>query len=108
LLFSGALSGTVTAVGSAITNAFHPGHAAYDFILGGNHYLVKMAYLPDGAGSHVGSLNASIMAEAPGEPATGSAPPPPAVSTPEPSTMVLAMVGLTCGAWSAWRSRRKA
>jgi hypothetical protein len=105
LLFSGAVDGTVTPTNSQITNAFHPGHSAYDFILGGNHYDVTMAYQADGAGAHVGSLSATIV----NVPEVGSQPTqPPAVAAPEPSTMVLATVGITCGAWSLWRRRCRA
>jgi hypothetical protein len=107
LLFSGDVTGTITPVGSQITNQFHANHSSYDFILGDNHFEVTIGpYHPDGNGAAVGSISARIAAR--GEPEAGPPTQPPApVPSPEPSTLLLAAAGAACAGWAGWQKRRK-
>jgi hypothetical protein len=101
LTFTGALSGTVSMKSSKLTNVF-TGLVKQSILLGSHVYTVTMnAYSPPGppTASKLGSIGASVTVE-------GRDGGPPSNGTPEPSTMVLAGLGLSFLGAASWRKRR--
>jgi hypothetical protein len=100
--FTGKLSGTFSADNSNITNQF-TGQTSTTVTLGANDYTVSMvAYTPPGppSASNAGSISAHVKV-APSSTHTGG-------QTPEPSTMVLSVLGLSFAGAAGWRKRRAA
>ncbi len=104
--FTGKLSGTFSANNSNITNVFNS-PTVQSLVLGGNTYTVTIGpYSPPGppSASNAGSI-AAFVAVTPGN--SGNNPGGPGVSdVPEPSTMLLAGLGLSFLGGAAWRKRR--
>ena len=108
-IFSGDLTGVVTGgvnPNSNVVNAFDPAHVSYEFDLGNNHYKVVInSYtpVPPLGSSTAGAFGLHVDVRANG----GTEPPPPS-DTPEPSTMLLSVLGLAgmgMGAWKKYKAR---
>jgi hypothetical protein len=102
LTFGGKLGGTFSANNSNITNAF-TGLTKQTVTLGAFDYTVSMvAYTPPGppSASNSGSISAHVDV-APSGTHTGG-------QSPEPSTMVLSVLGLSFAGAARWRNRRRA
>src|SRR5262249_4586986 len=104
LTFAGEFNGTVSAKSSKITNTFlDPTTQSID--LGSHTYTVTMtSYSPPGppTGSKEGSIGAHVTVN------PVDRPPDNPKDTPEPSTMVLAGLGLSVLGAARWRKRRQA
>jgi hypothetical protein len=108
-VFSGDLTGTVTGgsnPNSNIVNEFDPAHTSYEFDLGNDHYKVTVTGytpVPPLGSSTAGGIGIHVDVRANG----GQEPPPPN-ETPEPSTMLLSVLGLAgmgMGAWKKYKAR---
>jgi hypothetical protein len=119
LTFTGALNGTMTAGGAAITNTF-TGATTQSLTLGDHLFTVAIGpYKAPGApdGTPDGTIQAHVAVSD-----AGPAPPPPAprphvrpptvpppISTPEPSTLLAAVLGcVLLGGARPWRRRAAA
>ncbi|NBO90866.1 MAG: PEP-CTERM sorting domain-containing protein [Planctomycetia bacterium] len=102
--FTGKLSGTFSSEASNVKNSFDPGSGSFVvFQLGSYDFTVRMdAYTPPGPPSAVqtGSISAHVEVSLRDTP-------PVVTETPEPGTMVLGGLALTCIGGVAWRKRRK-
>jgi len=127
LLFSGQFSGTVSASSSSVDNAFNQ-PTLQTLSLGTHLYTATIGlYTPPGlTGTTLkGAIGANLaLSDVPGSvpppvPPTGPPPsppppppsPPPVVKSPEPSGLVLALMGVSSlglGWWNGRRSRRTA
>jgi hypothetical protein len=111
LTFTGVFNGTLTASNSNITTVFGP-NSSQSVVLGGHTYNVALgSYAPPGPPSAVnaGSITAHVGVDEPpdsggggGGGGGGGTPP---SGTPEPSTLLLSCLGLSCLAARAWRKR---
>jgi hypothetical protein len=99
--FTGVFNGTLTALSSNITNTF-TGPQVQVLQLGSNSYTITMGnYTPP---PPPGAVNAgAISAYAQVAVQSGTQGPPP---LPEPSTLVLAGLGLSLAGGAAWRRKR--
>jgi hypothetical protein len=100
MTFNGKLDGTFSAESANLTNTFGA-NATQTVQLGTYFFTVSLvAYTPPGPPDQLnaGSLAAhvSVSSAGPGE------------ISPEPSTMLLSALGLTCLGGAAWRKRRQA
>jgi hypothetical protein len=103
LTFTGKLSGNFSANNSNITNLF-TGQTSQTVTLGKYDYTVStVAYTPPGppSASNSGSISAHVNVQPHGGPVSGG-------TTPEPSTMVLSVLGLSFAGAARWRQRRRA
>jgi hypothetical protein len=102
MTFTGKLSGTFSANNSNITNVFNSPTVG-SLVLGGNTYTVTIGpYSPPGppSASNAGSI-AAFVAVTPGNGGGVGV-----QDVPEPSTMLLAGLGLSFLGGAAWRKRR--
>jgi hypothetical protein len=101
LTFTGTLSGTFSSGSAHVMNAF-TGTTTQSVVLGGNTYTVTMgSYSPPGPPSATNS--GSISAHVDVMPGKGGGP----NKTPEPSTMVLACLGVSVIGLSSWKRMRR-
>jgi hypothetical protein len=103
LTFTGKLSGTFSADNANVTNVFGP-NSTQTLTLGNYTFTVQLtAYTPPGPPSqhNLGSISAHVTVEA-SDIGPGGGP------SPEPSSMLLAGLGLSFLGGAAWRKRRKA
>ncbi len=102
LEFTGAFSGTANTTSSSISSTFVSGKDSYSFTLGGNQYTVTIGpFVANGQGTNAGVLDAQVTVQAP----VDSQPPPQTHATPEPSTLVLAAIGVVGAGVSRLRRR---
>jgi hypothetical protein len=108
MTFTGKLSGTFSANNSNLTNVFNS-PTMQSVVLGGNTYTVTIGpYSPPGppSASNAGAI-AAFVTVTPGTTGPGGGGTGPGVSdVPEPSTMLLAGLGLSFLGGAAWRKRR--
>ncbi|MFO0842182.1 MAG: PEP-CTERM sorting domain-containing protein [Gemmataceae bacterium] len=100
MTFDGKLTGTFSAESANVGNVFGP-NATQTVSLGSYTFTVSMvAYTPPGPPDQLnaGSLAAHVTISRAG-PAEGD--------SPEPSTMLLSALGLSCLGGAAWRKRRQ-
>jgi len=110
LTFSGKFNGTLTAFNANIANTF-TGDTTKTVHLGDHDYTVVLgSYAPPGPPTAVnaGSITAHIAVDEPADTGGGGTPVPPPSDAPEPSTMVLASLGLSMLSLTGWRKRRLA
>jgi len=113
LNFAGALSGTVSANSANLKNQF-TGMTSQTVKLGDNTYVVMIGpYAPPGppTASNAGTISAHILVNErpdapPPPPDNGGGNPPPVHETPEPSSMLLAALGLLGLGGYSWSKRR--
>jgi hypothetical protein len=99
MTFNGKLAGTFSAESANITNLFGP-NSTQTVDLGSYTFTVSLvAYTPPGPPDQLnaGSIAANVSVSSAGP-----------AQTPEPSTMLLSALGLTCLGGAAWRKRRQA
>jgi hypothetical protein len=100
MTFNGKLTGTFSAESANISNVF--GSNSTQTVQLGNYFfsVSLVAYTPPGPPDQLnaGSLAAHVTVSSTG----------PAEESPEPSTMLLSALGLTCLGGAAWRKRRQA
>jgi hypothetical protein len=110
LNFSGILSGSMSATTAQIANTF-TGQTTQSVLLGGNLYTVSLSsFTPPGPpdAAVAGTIAARIDVQAHDEPAPEPVPDPdPVAETPEPSTLLLAGLGLSVLGGGVWRKRRR-
>jgi hypothetical protein len=101
--FSGKLSNTFSAESANVKNTFDPGAgSSWTFQFGSYDFVVTLdSYTPPGPPNAVqtGSISAHVEV-------TLRDGPPVVTETPEPSSMVLGGLALTCLGGAAWRKRR--
>jgi hypothetical protein len=102
LTFGGALSGTLGRTND-VTNTFS-GATTKSINLGGNEYTVGLGLFVPPLPGTPGSLGANVTVV----PGPGSSPSPPANDVPEPTSLVLAGLGLSALGLNCWRRRRQA
>jgi hypothetical protein len=105
LTFRGVFNGTLSSSSADIDTTFL-GPISQEVVLGGNKYIVTLdAYSPPGPPgiNNAGSIGASVQVIA------AEDPPPPPNDAPEPSTVLLSCLGLSClgaASWRKWKSGR--
>lgn len=98
LTFNGELDGSFSAESANITNMFGA-NATQDVQLGSYTFRVSlMSFTPPGPPDQLNAGSISAKVEILTDPA----------QTPEPSTMLLSALGLSCLGGAAWRKRRQA
>ncbi len=101
--FSGKLSNTFSAESANVQNSFDPGDgSSWTFQLGSYDFVVTLdSYTPPGPPNAVqtGSISAHVEVTVRGDNGT-------IAKTPEPSSVVLGGLALTCLGGAAWRKRR--
>lgn len=109
MMFTGKLSGTFSAANSNISNAF-TGTTSYTWLAPAasgtttrDQFVVTLTgYTPPGppSASNAGSISAHVTVTPEGHSSGGP-------GTPEPSTLVLSVVGLGFAGLASWRKRRR-
>jgi PEP-CTERM motif len=103
LTFGGTMSGTFSQNNTNLTNVFNQATQTQSIVLGGNTYAVTInSFSPPGpplSGNLYGGISAFVQV-------TGGGGGVGIQDVPEPSTMVLAGVGLSFLGGAAWRKRR--
>ncbi len=103
LTFTGKLSGSFSSESANVTNVFGPG-STQTTSLGSYTFTVSLvAYTPPGPPDQInaGSISAHVSISR----ASGAGDPVPVV--PEPSTLLLSTLGLSCLGGAAWRKRHQ-
>jgi hypothetical protein len=107
LTFNGALNGTLSVTSANIKNTFL-GPLTQHLNLGGNLYTITIGPyaapgIPDATQTGSISAHVSVLPESSVGGASGGGSPPPSHGAPEPSTLLLAGLGLSALAFVGWR-----
>jgi hypothetical protein len=111
LTFTGSLNGTLSLTSANIKNTFI-GPLTQHLDLGGNLYTVTIGPyaapgIPDSTQTGSISAHVSVQPEGPTGGGSGGPVPPPSRQTPEPSTLLLAGLGLSALGMAGWRHRAR-
>jgi hypothetical protein len=112
ITYTGYLSGSFSTSSSNLANTF-TGETSQELILGSNKYAVSIGpYAPPGppGAANAGTISAHVEVERvpPGDGGDGDDDDgdPPTRPTPEPSTLLLSCLGMSCLGVASWRKRR--
>ena len=114
LTFKGVFNGTISATSANVTTTFDPTTVSQTVVLGGHTFKVNLGnYVPPGPpdASNAGSISAHVAVDEVSPPVVGGGGggggPPPSQGAPEPSTIVLSLLGASGLGLASWRRLRQ-